>query len=111
MHKNQPAIEEEINFYFTQVKDTHRENGQQFITLFARLTVENSVDVTSVWVEIDEVKWEQAPEKLKSAPNGMVTYLIPESVFMGLMKLSKTRHAELYSLTPMYKARKFKRFE
>lgn len=110
MYRNQPIIEEKPNYYFTQVKDMHTEDGQQFITLFARLTVENSVDVASVWVEIDEVKWDQAPEKLRQTPNGMATYLIPEEVFKGLMELSKTRHEELYSLTPMYKARKFKHF-
>lgn len=110
MHQNRPMPSEKINYFFTQVKDTHVENGQEFITLFARLTVENPVDVTSVWVEIDEVKFEQAPEKLKRLPNGMTTYLIPEGVFQGLMKLSQTRHSDLYHITPMYEARKFKQF-
>lgn len=109
MPRKQPISAEKIRYTFTRVKDTHEENGQKFITVFGRLTIQNSVESKSVWVEIEEVKWEQATDKLKSMPDAMYMYYISETIFQELAEISAARHQELYFLTPVYMAREFKR--
>lgn len=109
MRLNQPVSAENELYYFTRVKDTHEENGQIFITLFARLKKTNSRNTKSLWVEIDEVRWGQASDKLKMMPNGESIYLISEEVFHELKRLTENCYEELYTLTPIYKDSSFKR--
>ncbi|AQQ55263.1 hypothetical protein [Planococcus lenghuensis] len=109
MQEKKPYSLEKTNYYFTRVKDLHAENGQAFITLFARLTKEDGQETESVWVELDEVKWEQAAPKLKMMPNGIQTYLISEEIFEELLRLSSSHHKEMYFLTPLAKMNKFRK--
>ncbi|MGK7379356.1 hypothetical protein ACSFXN_16105 [Planococcus sp. 1R117A] len=106
---NQPLSAENVKYTFTRVKDTHEENGQKFITLFGRLTVQSSVESKSAWVEIEEVKWDQAPPKLKSMPDAMYLYAVSENIFKELMNISGRHHQNLYFLTPIYMSKEFKR--
>jgi hypothetical protein len=108
MPKKQPLSAEKAQYTFTRVKDTHEENGQKFITLFGRLTIQNSLESKSAWVEIEEVKWEQATDKLKDMPDAMYMYYISENIFKKLTEISEVRHEDLYFLTPVYMAREFK---
>ncbi|MDN7242677.1 hypothetical protein QWY14_12760 [Planococcus sp. N028] len=98
-------LKEEV-YYFTRVKDTHEQNSELYITLFARLMVKTAVKVKTIWVEIEEVKWEQASTKLQAMTNRMYTYSIPENVFHELLRVSEVCHKELYYLTPIYKTKK-----
>lgn len=90
-------------FQFTRVKDTYEENGQKFITLFGRLSSKNAAVMKSEWVEIEEVKWEQASYKLKCMPDAMYSYSVSEAIFRELVRLSRRCERELYYLTPIYK--------
>ncbi|CEG23649.1 hypothetical protein BN1080_02653 [Planococcus massiliensis] len=106
---HQPISAETVRFQFMRVKDTHVEDNIKYITLFARLTLRNAYRAKSVWVEIDEVKWDQAPRKLKEMPDAMHFYTIDESIFKELYQISKDRYEELYFVTPFYKASETKR--
>lgn len=108
MNRQQSQAAEE-NFLFTRVKDTHEENGVKFITLFGRLSRNDCTEVKSEWVEIEEVKWEQASIKLKCMPNAMYSYTISKAIFGELLRLSRKCEKELYYLTPIYKSYEFKR--
>ncbi|TWT14595.1 hypothetical protein [Planomicrobium sp. CPCC 101079] len=94
------------SYYFTRVKDTHVEEGTVYITLFARLIVKTAVKTKTTWVEIEEVKWDQASEKLQSMHNSMNTYTVSENIFLELLKISTVCHKELYFLTPIYQTKK-----
>jgi hypothetical protein len=109
MSKNQPFFLNQETYFFTRVKDTHEEEGKLFITLFARLTVQTASETKSLWVEIDEVAWEQASKKLKAIPNRMHTYSVSADIFRGLLQLSRRCPEELYFLTPLYQTKKCKR--
>lgn len=106
---HQPVSAETIRYSFIRVKDTHVEEDVKYITLFARLTMRNAYKAKSVWVEIDEIKWNQAPEKLKQMPDAMHSYTVDEHVFRELVRLSRICYKELYSLTPYYKASEFRK--
>ncbi|WP_156889845.1 hypothetical protein [Planococcus lenghuensis] len=54
----------DTHYYFSHVKDTHAENGQMSITLFARLTIETPERSDCVWVGLEEVVWNQAAREL-----------------------------------------------
>lgn len=111
MQQNQPAVSATSDYYyFTKVKDTHIENGQIYITLFARLTVHNAQGIKSIWAEIDEVKWEHASLQLQKMRRGEYTYRISADVFGEMKWLSGICHEELYHLTPIYEASKFRPF-
>lgn len=94
------------SYYFTRVKDIHAEDGTVYITLFARLIVKTAAKTKTTWVEIEEVKWEQATEKLQTMPNSMYTYRVSESIFLELLRISTICHRELYFLTPIYLTKK-----
>ncbi|AQQ54743.1 hypothetical protein [Planococcus lenghuensis] len=105
----QSASQTTSRYYFSRVKDVHLENGQAFITLFARLTIETPEESKCVWVDLEEELWDHADRKLQNAPNGIYTYQITEEVFRELERLSGHRRYDLYSLTPLYKAVTFRR--
>ncbi|TWT25141.1 hypothetical protein [Planomicrobium sp. CPCC 101110] len=94
------------SYYFTRVKDTYVEEGTVYITLFARLLVKTAAKTKTTWVEIEEVKWEQASGKLQGMHNSMHTYLISENIFLELLRVSAVCHRELYFLTPIYQTKK-----
>lgn len=98
-----------IGYYLSRVKDTHVENGQTFITLFARLSIKSPEHNTSVWVEIEEVAWNQASRRLQKLPNGAYNYQISEQIFRELERISRDRLETLYYLTPLYQSVTFKR--
>src|SRR5690606_20730014 len=106
---HQSVSAETVRFLFTRVKDTHEEDNIKYITLFARLTMKNAYKSKSVWVEIDEVKWDQASQKLKEMPDAMHFYTVEEPIFKELYQISKERYEELYFLPPFYKASEMKR--
>ena len=97
----------EESYFFTRVKDTYEEDNELYITLFARLVVKTASKVKTIWVEIEEVKWEQASKKLQTMNNRMYTYLIPKNVFHELLRVSNVCHSELYFLTPIYNTKKY----
>lgn len=109
MQHNQLLTNEKARYTFTRVKDTHEENGEKFITLFGRLSVQNQTDSKSAWVEIEEVKWEQATDKVKNMPDAMYMFYISKSIFTELVEIANTNHQDLYCLTPLYTAREFKK--
>ncbi|MGI2328956.1 hypothetical protein [Planococcus sp. YIM B11945] len=103
MQRNQPLFFDNASYYFTRIKDTHEEDGQRRITFFGRLTIENDWDSKSIWVEIEQVKWEQATEKMKALPDSVQIYSVSAAVFQELERLSGICHQELYFITPIYK--------
>ncbi|MDN7227535.1 hypothetical protein QWY22_04730 [Planococcus liqunii] len=107
MQHNQLLTTEKVQYTFTRVKDTYEENGQKFITLFGRLTVQNDGQSKSAWVEIEEVKWEQATEKLKNMPDAMYMFNVSKQIFKDLLQIASSHHQELYCLTPVYVAREY----
>lgn len=109
MRMNQPIPSEKENYYFSRVKDTYKEDGEVFITLFARLKKVNTDESVSVWADIEEVKWVQASGKLKNMPNGERVFSVSKEVFLELRRLSVNSHEELYALTPIYKDSSFRR--
>lgn len=109
MNCRQSVSAETLQYSFIRVKDTHEENHVKFITLFARLIIKNAYGTKNIWVEIDEVKWEQASEKLKKMPDAMHSYTVNEPVFKELLRLSNSCYKELYSLTPYHKTSEFRK--
>lgn len=95
------------SYYFSRVKDTYTENGQIFIALFGRLTIETPVHSTCIWEDAKGVPWTQANSKLKAAPNGIYTYKVQEMIFHELERLSRRQQNDLYTLTPIYQTVKF----
>lgn len=108
MRVNQLISSEKESYYFSRVKDTYKEDGEIFITLFARLKKVDNDESVSVWADIEEVKWVQASEKLKKMPDGERVFSISKEVFLELKRLSATSHEELYALTPIYKDSSFR---
>lgn len=112
MPQNQCTAQESVAYFFNKSKDVYEENEVSFITVFARLTREftyaNGVDTykkaETIWVGIEDIKVEEASEKLKSLPNGMQRYTISENVFRDLYQLSKNCSQELYCVTPFHRA-------
>lgn len=102
MHSTHPPNEKQAKYYFTRVKDTHEEEGRKFITLFARLSVDHNTEIKTAWVELEEMNWSGAPEKMQKMPDIMRKFTVSKSVFEGLMELSKQHYQELYSLTPIH---------
>lgn len=109
MQSDHPLSTEEAKYYFTRVKDTHEEEGRKFITLFARLSVDCNAETKTAWVELEEVNWSGAPEKMKKMPDAMRRFTVSKPVFEELVLLSKKRHQELYFLTPIYCNREVRR--
>lgn len=100
-------------YFLTQMKETFEEDGSTRITLFARLTKEyqkkaGTKIVNSVWVNIYEVPLEQATEKVKSLPEGLQKYRVPERIFKDLIGLSHTSPDDLHVITPIHMALTFK---
>lgn len=119
MSLNMLSFAQPTRYFFTRSKDTHQEKDALFVTLFMRLTREylkfddgsKYKKIEPVWFDIEEVKQEQAIEKIKVLPNGIYTYVISEEVFQGLVYLSASCPKELYYVTPIYLAKKFSTFE
>ena len=105
MPKIPPAHQKDIHFYFSRSKGSHIEAGEEYITLFARLSVEipkgSASECKTVWVDIEEVKGEQAGPKVKRMPDSIYRYEISEELFWELYKISQRCPEELYYLTPL----------
>ncbi|MBT2570577.1 hypothetical protein [Planococcus sp. ISL-110] len=108
MPKNPPAYHKEVNFYFSRSKGTYEEGGESVITLFARLSVEipaeksrNTKECKTIWVDIEDVKDEQATPKMKRMPDSINRYEISEELFWELYKISRKCPEELYYITPL----------
>jgi hypothetical protein len=107
--KDPTDFQEEISFYFSRSKGTHEEAGEQFITLFARLSViipsnEKEAETSghqTLWVDIDQVKEQQATLKTRKMPDFIQQYEVPEALFWELYKISQRCPDELYYLTPL----------
>ena len=100
-----------IGYYLSRVKDTHTENGQTFITLFARLSIKTPQYTKSIWVDIEEVVWDQASRRLQKLPNGAYNYQLSEPVFRELERVSRDQLEMLYYLTPLYQSVTFRKLE
>ena len=110
MPRNQIAPQKSIAYFFSRSKDVHEEDGVKTITLYARLTREFTykddqnifTKVQTVWVDIEDIKMEEATEKMKELPNAMQEYTLTEEVFRMLYQLSKSCPRELYFVTPLH---------
>ena len=98
-------------YFFSRLKIFHKDNGQTFITLYARLTIVVPDRSECVWEALEEVAWNQAHWKLQTTPNGIYTYQVPEAVFQELKRLSGYQQNELYSLTPLYQKARFSQLD
>ena len=111
MEETGPLPRKSVNYFFLRSKDVHIENGSAFITVFARLTKEitfskegkDQTKIQTMWVEIDEVKQEQASQKEKVLPNCMYRYELMPNIFYNLWELSKTCPKELFYITPYHR--------
>lgn len=98
-----------IGYYLSRIKDTHIEDGNTFITLFARLSIRTTDRNESIWVEIEEVPWDQASQRMQKLPNGAYNYRVSEAVFHELERVSQNQFQTLYYLTPLYQSVTFKK--
>ncbi|WP_394120781.1 hypothetical protein [Planococcus donghaensis] len=109
MSKNPSADHKEVRFYFSRSKGSHVEAGECFVTLLARLSIEvfyagkpgDKGEYKTVWVDIEELKVDQAASKIKKMPDSINRYEISEELFWDLFKVSQRCPEELYCLTPL----------
>jgi hypothetical protein len=113
MSQKQLLPQQSVAYYFVRSKSVHEEEGEAFITLFARLCREQTYvsggkkmsERESVWVDIDEVKVSHATEKMLELPNRIQNFVVPENVFIDLVKTAKTCPKELYFVAPIHIAK------
>lgn len=108
MQRQLPSLKN-ARYYFSRMKDTHTENGQTFITLYVRLTIEFPGKSECLWAEVEEIVRNQATHKLQNTPDGIYMYQVPEGVFRDLERLSRDKYKALYSITPFCHKIRFKR--
>lgn len=109
MQKNPSAYQKKVRFYFSRSKAVHEETGENCITLFVRLSMEmysseepvEVIDSKTMWVDIQDIKIEQASSKVKKMPDSVNRYEISEELFWELYKISQKCPEELYYLTPL----------
>lgn len=102
-----------VAYYFVRSKNVHEEEGEIFVTLFARLCREQTIvsggkkvsERESVWVDIDEVKAIHASEKMLELPNRIQNFVVAENVFKELVRTAQTCPKELYFVAPMHIAK------
>ena len=107
-----------VSYFFLRSKDVHIENGSAFITFFIRLTRETSFKteeeeetlVQTVWVDIDEVMLDHAPDKVRAIPNCIQRYELTPNVFYSLYLLSRNCPKELFYITPYHRKSTRKNF-
>lgn len=110
MPQKQTIVQEAVHYYFLKSKDMNTENGSSAITLFGRLSRETTYSdplhtyskTDTFWVDIDELEYKDAPEKLKDLPNQISRYLISEKIFTELYKIALSKPKELYTITPYF---------
>lgn len=110
MSEKQLLPQGSVAYYFVRSKDVHEEDGDEFITLFARLTREFTLcsngeifsERQSIWVDIDEVKSTDVTQKIRALPNVIQTFTVQEEVFKELVEASRNCPKELYFITPMH---------
>lgn len=118
MLQNQYALQKSVQYFFRRSKDVNEENNSTVITLFARLSREIVFDdglktckkAQTFWVDIEDIKMEEATEKIKELPNGMQQYKITEKVFRSLYQLSQNQPTELFYVTPFHQESKREKF-
>ena len=110
MEQKQFTSQKPVVYFFLRSKDVHEENKREAITLFTRLTRETifytagkwQKRVETFWVQINDLAWEQASEKVKNMPNCIQKYEVTEKVFQHLLQLCKTCPEGLFGITPYY---------
>ncbi len=110
MPQKQLLPQQSVAYYFVRSKSVHEEEGETFVTLFARLCREHTFvsggkkmsERESVWVDIDEVKASHATEKMLKLPNRIQNFVVPENVFLELVNTAKTCPKELYFVSPIH---------
>lgn len=113
MPQKQLLPQQSAAYYFVRSKNVHEEDGETFITLFARLCREQTYvsggkkksERESVWVDIDEVKAAHATKKVLDLPNRIQNFVVSENVFIELVKTAKTCPKELYFVAPIHIAK------
>lgn len=110
MSQTNPLVAERCRYYFTRAKDTHTEENQVYITLFARLTCVNADSATNSWVELEEIKWSHAHTRLRAMPNGVHTFQVTSETFRELTELADLCYNELYYLVPAHRTATFRPF-
>lgn len=110
MAQEQLISQKSVTYFFLKSKDVHMENGLASITVFARLARETAsfsgrkkqTHLETFWVQIEDIRMEHVPEKVKSLPNCLQQYEVSEKVFHHLLQLSKICPNDLYTVTPYY---------
>lgn len=111
MPQNQYVPKTSAAYFFSRSKDINVENEIAVITVLARLTREITYDdglntyskEETVWVDIEDIKLEEATESMKRLPNSMQEYAVTKEIFLALVNLSQTSPRELYCLTPFHR--------
>ena len=111
MPQNQSIPNTSVAYFYNRSKGISTENDATILTLFGRLTREVTYDdglniyskVETVWVDIEDIKLEEATENMKNLPNGMQEYTVTEKIFLTLLHLSKKSPRELFCLTPLHR--------
>lgn len=94
----------ETSYYFLRSKDVHIENQKMYITLFARLTREITTrdagicntHIHTLWVDIDEFPYAQAPLKVQKMPNCVRRFTLTEEVFGNLLQATTEFPKDLF---------------
>lgn len=103
--------DQRANYYFLKSKDVHVEEGNMYITCFARLTREVLIEkdgkektrIQTFWVDINEQRFDQATKKVQAMPNCMHRYEIAKEVFYNMYQLSKSCPEEIFQVIPYHK--------
>ncbi len=111
MNQLEHGLYTEINYYFLRSKDVHIENQKMYITLFARLTREITTHdagtcntcIHTLWVDIDELPYAQAPLKVQRMPNCVRRFTLTEEVFENILQVTTEFSKDLFYITPYHK--------
>lgn len=108
--KNLDFLKQSIKYHFVRSKDVYMENGTIYITVFARLSKEYNLftdgrwhtHIETIWVDLEDIRKEHAPNRIKQLSNHLQQYQVSESVFRNLHFLAETDAEKLFLTTPMY---------
>lgn len=101
--------EQTITYHFVKSKDVYSEEGIIYITVFVRLSKEYQFPVhgrwhthiETVWVELEDMREDHAPEDIKCLPNCVQQFQVSENIFDSLYVLAETSAKELFNITPI----------
>ncbi len=118
MEQPENMLQTVVNYFFLRSKDVHFENGCAFITFFARLSREVSfmtdgveeTQIQTLWVEIEELRQDQATKKEKRMPNCVWRYELSKDVFDSLNQIANNNPKDMYYVTPYHRKSSCQKF-